>query len=76
MRVMLLFFFLLLSGAWLPLSAATVVQIGCSLSIPPYVIPNNDRGIMLDLLRRSLANADLTLQLEYNSNHKIGRAHV
>lgn len=69
MRVVLLLSFLLLSGAWLPLSAATVVQIGCSLSIPPYVIPNNDRGIMLDLLRRSLANADLTLQLEYNSNH-------
>lgn len=69
MRLLLWLSFLLLSGAWLPLSAATVVQIGCSLSIPPYVIPHNDRGIMLDLLRRSLANSGLSLHLEYNSNH-------
>ncbi len=70
MRVVLLFSFLLLSGVWLPLSAATVVQIGCSLSVPPYVIPNNDRGIILDLLRRSLANAGLSLNLQYSSNHQ------
>lgn len=44
------------------------ILVGCSLSIPPYVIRQNDRGITLDLLRRSLANAGLEMRMRYDSN--------
>ena len=59
---------LLLLSVTAPSYAETRLLVGCSLSVPPYVIRQNDRGITLDLMRRSLANAGLGMQMHYDSN--------
>ncbi|MCD8522288.1 MAG: transporter substrate-binding domain-containing protein [Saccharospirillaceae bacterium] len=48
--------------------SADAVRVGCGDSIPPYVIRQNDRGIVLDILRRALLTQNKTLDVRYNNN--------
>lgn len=48
--------------------ADSTVVVGCGNSIPPYVIRQNDRGMMLDVLRQSLATQGYALQVRYHTN--------
>ncbi len=59
-------------GLLTPLSAsaqsADSVRVGCGNSIPPYVIRQNDRGIVLDILRRALQTQNKTIDVRYDNN--------
>lgn len=75
MKTILLF--ALLCTISVPSAALTpgqTVTIGCSLSVPPFIIHQNNRGITLDLLRQSLAYEGIRLQLQYASNEDNVRA--
>ncbi len=52
----------------LSVRADPAVLVGCSLSVPPYVIRQNHRGITLDLLRQALAHTGLSMRMHYDSN--------
>lgn len=68
MRHYLLFALLLLGSAT---STATTLVAGCGGSIPPYVIPQNDRGMALDILRQALATQGYQLNFRYASNEQL-----
>lgn len=52
----------------IPAYSAESVRVGCGDSIPPYVIRQNERGIVLDILRRALQTQNKTINVSYNSN--------
>lgn len=47
---------------------ADAVRVGCGGSIPPYVIRQNDRGIVLDILRRAMQTQNKTIDVRYDNN--------
>lgn len=47
-----------------------VVNIGCTISAPPFVIKENNRGILLDILHEALASQNITANFSYGSNHQ------
>ncbi len=51
----------------LPLRAEILV-VGCNGYIPPYVIQQNDRGIILDILRAALSSQGYQLKISYGNN--------
>ncbi|WP_430460614.1 substrate-binding periplasmic protein [Thalassolituus sp. LLYu03] len=60
---------LLLATLLLPgFASATTLIAGCGNSIPPYVLPQNDRGMALDVLRHALATQGYQLDFSYDSN--------
>lgn len=67
--------FFILTGVLLasPIKAAepTTISIGCSVSTPPFVIRQNDRGIMLDILRDALSLNQITPHFQYAGNAEI-----
>ena len=49
-------------------SSQTQVNIGCTITAPPYVIKENNRGIILDIMREALANQGIETNFSYANN--------
>lgn len=47
---------------------AAPVRIGCTISVPPFVILENDRGITLDILRQAFRNVGREVEMSYAPN--------
>lgn len=64
--------FLILTGVLLTTSTQAAepitIDIGCSVSTPPFVIRQNDRGIILDTLRAALTLNHIHPNFKYASN--------
>lgn len=72
------FYLLLLISSWLSLFTTSshadhrklndTLVLAASPTMPPYILPNNDRGLAVDLLRASLKVQGLKLKVRYGNN--------
>lgn len=47
---------------------ATIISMGAGNSIPPYVIPEKDRGIVVDIFREAMLQEDIDTEFVYSDN--------
>lgn len=56
------------------LAQQPVVILGSGSSMPPYVIPDKDRGIALDVFRAAMAASHIRVNTRYANNAEVVRA--
>jgi len=56
------------------ISFSNTIQVGVGLSLPPYVLSNENKGIEIDIVKEVLVNAGYKVEFVYLPFHKVPKA--